>query len=81
MKTVSATWLHVVALTAYLICSPHPATARRLAWRICRTFLGEGVADQHAMDELADGLTANRLNIGWAVETVLRSKLFFSSLE
>lgn len=56
----------------------HPATARRLAWRIGHTFLGEGVADELAMDELAGGLTANGLNIGWAVGTVLRSQLFFS---
>lgn len=56
----------------------HPATARRLAWRICDTFLGEQTADDAALDELAEGLRENNLDIGWAVETVLRSSLFFS---
>ena len=27
----------------------HPATARRLAWRLCQTFLGEDVADESAV--------------------------------
>ena len=56
----------------------HPATARRLAWRICHTFMGEGVVDDQALSELADGLVPHRLDIGRAVETVLRSQLFFS---
>jgi uncharacterized protein (DUF1800 family) len=57
----------------------HPATSRRLAWRICRTFLGEGSADDAAIDELAKGLRERNLDVGWAVETVLRSNLFFSN--
>ncbi|MEN1678503.1 MAG: DUF1800 domain-containing protein [Planctomycetota bacterium] len=57
----------------------HPATAERLAWRICQTLLGEEVTPQAALDELADGIAAHQLNIGWAVETVLRSHLFFSN--
>jgi hypothetical protein len=55
-----------------------PATAERLADRICSLFFGEaalGVADRQA---LADGLRANNLNVGWTVETVLRSQLFFA---
>jgi uncharacterized protein (DUF1800 family) len=56
----------------------HPATARRIAWRICHTLLGEDLADQAAIAQLADGLRAQRLDIGWAVATVLRSNLFFS---
>ncbi len=56
----------------------HPATARRIAWRICRTFMGEGVVDAQAFSQLADGLSSHGLDIGWAVETVLRSQLFFS---
>ncbi len=57
----------------------HPATARRLAWRICRTFMGEDVVDERALDELADGLRSRQLDVGWAVATVLRSRLFFSN--
>ncbi|TWT90291.1 hypothetical protein Mal64_06760 [Pseudobythopirellula maris] len=56
----------------------HPGTSKRLAWRICQTFLGEDVVTRAALDELADGLAERELNIGWAVETVLRSRLFFS---
>jgi uncharacterized protein (DUF1800 family) len=56
----------------------HPATARRLAWRICHTFMGEDVVDRQALLELADGLVSRKLDIGWAVETVLRSERFFS---
>ena len=54
------------------------ATAKRIAWRICKTFMGEGVVSDAALIELADGLAENDLNIGWAIETVLRSELFFA---
>ena len=54
-----------------------PATAKRIAWRICKTFMGEDVVDETALKDLADGLVNNDLNIGWAIETVLRSELFF----
>ncbi len=56
----------------------HPATSRRLAWRLCREFLGEGVADEKAIAALAESLRADGLNVGRAVETILRSELFFS---
>jgi uncharacterized protein (DUF1800 family) len=56
----------------------HPATAERLATRICGMFFGESVLNDSDRSALADGLRANDLNIGWAVETVLRSKLFFA---
>ena len=56
-----------------------PAAADRLAWRLCATFLGEGVADDKARGELADRLRGDGLHVGRAVETVLRSELFFSA--
>jgi uncharacterized protein (DUF1800 family) len=56
-----------------------PATGRRLAWRLCSEFLGERVADDKALDELADGLRQHNLDIRWGVETILRSELFFSA--
>ena len=55
------------------------ATAKRVAWRICHTFMGEGVVNDKGLSELANGLSAHNLDIGWGVETVFRSKLFFSS--
>jgi hypothetical protein len=55
-----------------------PAVADRLAWRLCGTFLGEGVADAEARGELAERLRNDDLHVGRAVETVLRSSLFFS---
>jgi uncharacterized protein (DUF1800 family) len=55
-----------------------PAAAQRLAWRICDTLMGEKVVDRAAIDALAAGLREHDLNIGWAVETVLRSRRFFA---
>ena len=56
----------------------HEATSNRLAWRLCDLFMGEGVVDQAAINELSAGLRQRELDIGWAVETILRSELFFS---
>jgi uncharacterized protein (DUF1800 family) len=56
----------------------NPATARRLAWRICRTFLGESVVSEESIDELATGLYERDLDVDWGVETILRSRLFFA---
>src|SRR4051794_36040935 len=54
-----------------------PATARRLAWRLTSEFFGEDVVDDAAIMELAGGLQKHELDIRWAVETILRSELFF----
>ncbi|HVU87843.1 MAG TPA: DUF1800 domain-containing protein [Pirellulales bacterium] len=56
----------------------HPATAHRLAWRICRTFLGESGVEPAALEALAAGLRERDLDVSWGVETVLRSQRFFS---
>jgi uncharacterized protein (DUF1800 family) len=73
----------------------HPATATRLAKRLCEMFLGEdavatatrpprpplpkGGSDVGSpVQELAAGLREHSLDIGWGVETILRSELFFS---
>jgi uncharacterized protein (DUF1800 family) len=56
----------------------HPATARRLAGRVCEWFLGEKALGMADVGTLADGLRARNLNMGWAVETVLRSRTFFA---
>jgi uncharacterized protein (DUF1800 family) len=56
----------------------HPATSRRLAWRLCEWLMGEGGVDAAAVGALADGLREHRLDIGWAVGTVLRSEAFFA---
>jgi hypothetical protein len=56
----------------------HPATAARLAFRVCELFLGEGAADATGIQALAAGLRQRRLDVGWAVETVLRSEAFFA---
>ena len=55
-----------------------PATADRLAWRICDLLMGEGVT-KPAIKALADGLRSHQLDVGWAVATVLRSRAFFAS--
>ncbi len=56
----------------------HPATPKRLAWRLCDAFFGEGVCESAAIEELAALLAEQKLNIEPAVETILRSELFFS---
>jgi uncharacterized protein (DUF1800 family) len=56
----------------------HPATSRRLARRVCELFLAEKAMPTAALDALADGLRARDLDVGWAVETVLRSRTFFA---
>jgi uncharacterized protein (DUF1800 family) len=55
----------------------HPATARRLAWRICDWLMGEKAVSAAALDALAAGLRTHDLDVGWAFETVLRSRAFF----
>ncbi len=54
----------------------HPATALRLAWRVCDTFLGEGDIDAAGISALAAGLRERELDVGWAVGTILRSRAF-----
>jgi uncharacterized protein (DUF1800 family) len=56
----------------------HPATAHRLAVRLCELFMGEGAVDAAAVGALAAGLREHDLDIGWAVATVLRSRAFFA---
>ncbi len=56
-----------------------PGTARRVAWRIASMFVAECALDEAAMNSLAESLRENSLNIGGAVETVLRSERFFSA--
>jgi hypothetical protein len=56
----------------------HPATAWRLAWRICELFLGEKALKAADIDALASVLRKHNLEVGRGVETVLRSRLFFS---
>ncbi|HUY36309.1 MAG TPA: DUF1800 domain-containing protein [Pirellulales bacterium] len=55
-----------------------PATSARLARRVCELLLGEGAVEGSAIDDLAAGLREHDLNVGWAVETVLRSAAFFA---
>jgi uncharacterized protein (DUF1800 family) len=57
----------------------HPATSRRLAWRLGHEFFGEGTVDKAALDALAEGLRAHDLDIGWGVATVLHSRRFFDA--
>ncbi|MCI0455815.1 MAG: DUF1800 domain-containing protein, partial [Gemmataceae bacterium] len=56
----------------------HPAMAERLALRLCELFIGEGALDVAGIQALASGLREHALDIGWAVETVLRSRAFFA---
>jgi uncharacterized protein (DUF1800 family) len=55
-----------------------PATAERIAVKLCRLFFGEGAAPPDAVKDLAEGLREHDLDLGWAVGAVLRSRLFFA---
>lgn len=54
------------------------ATAKRVAWRLCQMFFGEGVVSESQLVDLAAGLHANQLDISWAVDRILRSEIFYS---
>lgn len=56
----------------------HPATAQRIAGRLCEEFFGEKAISPAAIKSLGDELYRRKLNVGWAVETILRSRLFFA---
>jgi uncharacterized protein (DUF1800 family) len=56
-----------------------PATAHRLASRLCGLFMSEQAVDAPAVAALAVGLRDHHLDIGWGVETILRSQGFFAS--
>jgi uncharacterized protein (DUF1800 family) len=56
----------------------HPATAGRLAWRLCDAFLAPGAVGPEELKALAGILLENQLDIGRAVGTVLRSRAFFA---
>lgn len=55
----------------------HPATPRRIAFRICELLMGESTIDSSLVSELADGLLEHDLDVGWGVEALLRSQAFF----
>jgi hypothetical protein len=55
-----------------------PATAHRLAWRLCDTFMGEKAVGKPELKSLADGLRDHNLDIGWAMATIVRSRAFFT---
>jgi uncharacterized protein (DUF1800 family) len=53
-----------------------PATAARVALKLCRLFFGENAVPPGAVQALAAGLREHDLDVGWAVGVVLRSRLF-----
>jgi len=55
-----------------------PATAVRLARRLCAQFLREELATEEVVLALAAELCAHELDLGHAVAVLLRSRLFFS---
>ena len=54
------------------------AVAVRIVERLIAMFFGESVITIEQRDALAVGLRERDLDIGWAVETILRSELFFA---
>jgi uncharacterized protein (DUF1800 family) len=56
-----------------------PAVSVRLATKLCGLFFGETVVPADAVQSLAAGLRERRLDVGWAVATILRSERFFAA--
>lgn len=56
-----------------------PSVADRVVVKLIRQFFGEVGVPAEARKQLADGLRERELNVAWAVETVLRSTLFFDA--
>lgn len=79
-KTIlGVTAAHDVDSLAGLLIA-HPATAERLAWRLCDHLLGSPLP-QAAIAQLAVTLHESDLHIGKAVAYVVRSARFFSDEE
>jgi uncharacterized protein (DUF1800 family) len=57
----------------------HPATARRVVFKLCRQLFGEKGVPAEARESLAAGLRERGLDVGWAVATILKSREFFAS--
>jgi uncharacterized protein (DUF1800 family) len=55
-----------------------PATAERIAVKLCRLFFGENIVPSEAVKALADGLREHDLDIGWATSVILKSDRFFA---
>jgi len=55
-----------------------PATAERIAIKLCRQFFGEAGVSPEGIKQLADGIWKHDLHIAWAVERILKSQVFFS---
>ena len=55
-----------------------PSIADRIAMKLIRLFFGDNGVSVGAAKQLADGLHERDLNVGWAVETILKSRLFFA---
>lgn len=56
----------------------HPATAERVALKLCQQFLGEKALTREVVQSLAGELREHHLDIGRAVGVILKSRLFFS---
>lgn len=56
-----------------------PATADRIVKKLVRQFFGDTGVSADAAKQLATGLRDRALDIGWAVGTVLKSRLFFDT--
>ncbi len=60
------------------IVSGHSATPKRLAWRLCDELISRELATEQRVSELAEFLQKKDLDVYQAVETILRSEVFYS---
>jgi uncharacterized protein (DUF1800 family) len=57
----------------------HPATPSRIVFKLSRLFFGEKGVPEEARKSLTAELRERKLDLAWAVATILRSKLFFAA--
>ena len=77
-KTVLGTKGEFTGTTLVDLLLKQPGVADRIATKLIRLFFGDTGVSADAAKALAAGLRERELDVSWAVETVLRSRLFFA---
>ncbi len=77
-KTVLGETSKLAGSSLLTLLLKQPATAERIVTKLCRQFFGEKGITPEATKALAVGLREHELDLGWAVATILKSKLFFA---
>jgi uncharacterized protein (DUF1800 family) len=77
-KTVLGMKAKFTGSTLVELLAKQPVVADRIVKKLVRQFFGTAGVSADAAKQLADGIRERELDVGWAVETVLKSRLFFA---